>query len=121
MHEMPFTQAIMEMALKEAGDKPVKAIYLRVGALSAVVPASVESFFDYLSKETPLEGVRLVFETEPVRLRCRSCGQDTGVPHEEGTDPRRALAAAFAKGCPCQKADFKVLAGLDFDMTGIEV
>ena len=121
MHEMPFTQAILEMAVKEAKEKPVKKIYLRVGAMSAIVPAQVEYFFDYLSKGTPAQGAQLVFETVPVSLACRNCGQITMVPAEEDVHPRQALARAFTRGCVCGKADFKIKGGLDFDMTGIEV
>lgn len=121
MHEMPFTQAILEMALKEANGRPVKTIYLRVGAMSAVVPAQVEYFFDFLSKETLARGAKLEFETVPVTLSCRSCGQVTTVPSDEETPPRQALARVFAAGCACKNTDFKITGGLDFDMTGIEI
>jgi hydrogenase nickel incorporation protein HypA/HybF len=121
MHEMPFTQAILEMALKSAAGKPIRRIHLRVGWLGAIVPESVQVFFDFLSKGTPAQGAALVFETAPIVLTCRSCGKTIELPHDPETSPRQALAAALRAGCPCRKADLTVTGGLGCDMTGIEV
>lgn len=118
---MPFTQAILEMAVKAAAGRPIRRIYLRVGWLSAIVPGSVEVFFDYLSKNTPAEGAELVFDIAPITLTCRNCRQNVELPHDPATHPRLALASAFRTGCSCGKAELKVTGGLDFDMTGIEV
>jgi hydrogenase nickel incorporation protein HypA/HybF len=67
MHEMPFTQAILELALEKAEGRRIRSIHLRVGWMSAIVPRSVEVFFDHLSKGSPAEGATLHFEMTPIR------------------------------------------------------
>lgn len=121
MHEMPYTQAILEMAVKEAGGKPIRTIYLRIGALSAIVPASMEYFFDVLKKGTDAEGAALVFEIAPITLTCRNCGREMELPYTPTMNPRQTLAAAYAKGCSCGQKDLKLTGGLSCDMTGIAV
>jgi hydrogenase nickel incorporation protein HypA/HybF len=121
MHEMPFTQAILEMAEKAAEGKPITRIHLRVGWLSAIVPESVQVFFDFLSRDTPAKGAELVFEIAPITLSCRNCGRTAELAHDAAVNPRQALAQAFRAGCPCGRGELKVTGGLDFDMTGIDV
>jgi hydrogenase nickel incorporation protein HypA/HybF len=121
MHEMPFTQAILEMALESADGKKIRRIHLRVGWLSAVVPASVEVFFDFLSRDTLAEGAVLEFETVPIILNCLNCRRDIELAFDPQGNPRQALATAFRTGCPCGKGKLKVTGGLDFDLTGIDV
>ncbi len=121
MHEMPFTQAILEMAVKESAGKPIRTIYLRIGALSAIVPESMEVFFDFLKKGTPAEGATLVFETAPMTLTCQNCGKHIELPQPPETNPRQVLASAFKNGCSCGQANLKLTGGLSFDMTGIAV
>ena len=55
MHEMAVTQAMLNMALEHAKGHRITDIYLQVGRMSAIVPESVEVFFDYLSKDTLAE------------------------------------------------------------------
>lgn len=121
MHEMPFTQSILEMALKTAAGKPIRKIHLRIGQLSAIVPESVEVFFAYLSKDTPAEGASLVFEMMPITLTCRNCREIMILATDADSSPRQILAAAFRAGCACSQGDFTVSGGLGFDMADIEV
>lgn len=121
MHEMPFTQAILELVAKEAQGRPIRTIFLRVGVLSAIVPDSVQVFFDYLKRGTLAEGARLDFTLTPIVLTCQGCGRRLELAHQQGTNPRQTLAAAFRAGCPCGQGQLKLTAGLDFDLVGIEV
>lgn len=121
MHEMPFTQSILETALKTAAGRPIRKIRLRVGRLSAIVPESVQVFFDFLSKDTPAAGAELVFELVPITLSCRNCGASIDLPGDETVPARQTLAEAFRKGCTCAKGDFTVTGGLSFDLASIEL
>lgn len=121
MHEMPFTQSILEMALKTSAGRPIRKIHLRVGRLSAIVPESVQVFFDFLSKDTPAANAELVFEMVPITLACRNCRVSKELPGDETTPPRQVLAEAFRQGCVCAKGDFTVTGGLGFDLAGIEL
>ncbi len=121
MHEMPYTQSIIEMALKTAAGKPIRKIHLRVGRLSAIVPESVEVFFNFLSKDTLAANAELVFEMVPIILTCRNCSTSIELPSDENSSPRQILAEAFRKGCSCAKGDFKVSGGLSFELASIEI
>lgn len=121
MHEMPYTQAILDLALKEAGEARIKRIHLRVGWMSSIVPRSVQVFFDYLSKGTAAQEAVLTFEITPIRLTCQNCGRTVELPYNPDQDPRRALADVFRKGCVCGDGMLKIKDGLGFDLIGIEV
>jgi hydrogenase nickel incorporation protein HypA/HybF len=76
MHEMSITQSLLEIALAEAaksGAKRITAINLQIGALTGVVEESVAMYLEFLAKDTPAEGVRLVVTAMPVSARCPSC------------------------------------------------
>ncbi len=121
MHEMPYTQAILELALKEAAGSPILSIRLRVGWMSSIVPESVQAFFDYLSKGTGAEGAELVFEMVSIKLFCENCNRTIELPYDPEQNPRRALAEIFAEGCACGNAMFQISDGLGFDLAGIEI
>ena len=121
MHEMPFTQAILELAEKEAGGRPIRTIILRVGVLSAIVPESVEVFFAYLKKGTTAEGAVLEFTLAPVVLHCTGCQREIVLPHEDGVNPRQELAAAYRAGCSCGSRELELAGGLDCELVGIEL
>lgn len=121
MHEMPYTQSILEMAIKTADGKKINKIYLRVGRLSAIVPESVQVFFDYLSKDTIAQGAELIFEMEPICLTCKNCSSIITLEHDATLSAQQSLAAAFRAGCSCKKADFKVSGGMGFDLSSIDV
>lgn len=118
---MPYTLSILEMAIKAAEGKKINKIYLRVGRLSAIVPESVQVFFDYLSKDTIAQGAELIFELEPICLTCKNCNSIFTLKHDDTLSAQQSLAAAFRAGCSCSKADFKVSGGMGFDLAGIDV
>ena len=121
MHEEPYTQAMLDIALQSAGGQRIVEIRLAVGRFSAIVPASVAVFFDYLSRGTPAEGARLVFETVPVALTCSDCGQTTVLDIPSDVPVRPALGVALGRGCPCGGKALKVTGGLGFDLIRLTV
>lgn len=121
MHEMPYTQALLELALEKAAGRRIRTIYLRVGWMSAIVPAAVEGFFDHLSQGTPAEGAALDFTFAPIVLRCQTCRQPLELPYDPDGDPRRAMARAFQSGCPCGAGKLTLEGGLSVDVTAIDV
>lgn len=116
MHEEPYTQAMLDLALQEAGGKRITEIRLGVGRFSAIVPASVEVFFRYLSAGTPAEGARLMFETVPVELTCTVCGRIVTPDIPPQAPIRPALGAIFKKGCRCGAGKLTITGGLGFDL-----
>ncbi len=121
MHEMPVTQGILNMALDAAAGRRVTDIYLQVGRMAAIVPSSVEVFFDHLSKGTLAEGARLHFETLPVEMTCLDCGQAADLSQWTDDRPQVIMARAIARGCACGSKRLRVSGGVSFGMTRIEV
>ncbi|BBO75694.1 hypothetical protein DSCW_31110 [Desulfosarcina widdelii] len=116
MHEEPYTQAMLDLALEEAGGRRITEIRLGVGRFSAIVPASVEVFFRYLSAGTLAERARLIFETVPVELTCTACGKivTADIPSQVPIHP--ALGALLKKGCGCSLGKLTITGGLGFDL-----
>jgi len=112
VHELAVTQSMLDLALKhaeQAGARRITCINLVVGELSGIVDESVQFYFDFVSKGTPAEGARLVFERQPARFRCRVCGHEFTL--EDGNWV-----------CPaCQALGGEIIAGREFYMESIEV
>lgn len=121
MHEMPVTQGILNMALEAAGGQRVTDIYLQVGRMAAVVPSSVEVFFDHLSQGTLAQGARLHFEAVPVEMACLDCGRAADLSEWIDERPQVIMARAIARGCACGSKRLRVTGGVSFGMVKIEV
>ena len=82
MHEVGITRSIVEIAERtahEQGAQRVLSVTVEIGALSGVVPEAVEFCFEACSKETFLEGARLIIERIPGRARCQQCAAEIPV------------------------------------------
>ena len=105
MHELPVTQSILDIVLKHArmnGVRRVHAINIAVGEMSDLQDEWMQKYFDYISRDTPAQGARLVIQRIPVVFRCNSCGRDSEVKISEIKD--------FAcPGCGC--TDFALISG----------
>jgi hydrogenase nickel incorporation protein HypA/HybF len=73
VHELSLANAIVDTVVRHADGRRVTAVQLRVGALRQVVPASLDFYWDVVSRETACEGARLEQELVPARLRCAAC------------------------------------------------
>ncbi len=113
MHELPVTQAILDMALhaaQQAGGQRILAIDLVIGGLSGIVDDSVQFYFDILSQGTPAENARLCFRREPARAVCPDCG------HAYDAAP------PLAPFCPaCGGLHVQVSGGRQFYLESIEI
>ena len=78
MHEVGIAQAIIESVvarLREGGVRGrVRAVHLRVGRMSTVVPDNLRFSFGVLAKDSELRDAALEIEEVPVRALCRACG-----------------------------------------------
>ena len=75
MHELSVATAVLNTALKNAGDRRVTAVAVRAGRLRQVVPESLRFYFEIVSRDTACEHARLELIEMPVRLRCAACGE----------------------------------------------
>ena len=121
MHEMSVTQAVLDMALEHAKDHRITDIYLQVGRMSLIVPASVEFYFEVLSKGTPAEGARLHFEIQPVEMTCVDCGRQADLTEFMDEQPRAIMVKALDRGCECGSKNLRVTGGTGFNMLSLGV
>jgi hydrogenase nickel incorporation protein HypA/HybF len=121
MHEMAVTQAMLDMALEHAQGRRITDVYLQVGRMSAIVPDSVEVFFEYLSEGTLAEGAELHFDIVPMEMTCSACERTLDLEAWEEERPHIIMQKAFAEGCPCGSKDLRVSNGVSFGLVSIEV
>ena len=76
MHELSVAQSIVQIALRNAGGRPVTRVELRVGHLRQVVSSSLYFAFEAVTAGTAAEGAELVVEQVPVAGECRACGAE---------------------------------------------
>ena len=82
MHELSIANSILDIVLneKKINNLPeVKAIGLRIGALSGIFPDALEFSFDAIKKDTPLENTILEISEIPVTGICKSCNENFSV------------------------------------------
>ena len=80
MHELAVCQALIEQVERVARDhdaRRVISIVICVGPLSGVEPKLLEHAYPLAAAGTVAEYASLVVETEPVRVRCRTCQAET--------------------------------------------
>lgn len=89
MHELSVCQDLVtqveQIALQNRAR--VCSITLRIGPLSGVEPALLEQAYPLAVAGTSLSAARLVIESLPVRVHCRSCLKDSDAA------PNRMLCA----------------------------
>ena len=111
MHEMSIAQSIIDIVEQEMarhGVSKVSVIRLVVGEFTAVVPQSLNFCFELITKDTPLEGVKVEMEQVPLTGRCQACGNE--FPIQE-----------YKFICPsCQSKEIETIAGKELFVKEIE-
>lgn len=77
MHEMSITRGIVDICLKHAGDRRIRALEVEIGELGSAVPEAIEFCFEACSRDTLLEGARLDIIRIPGAGLCLECGMET--------------------------------------------
>lgn len=115
MHEMSLIGDVIEVAqryAKQNGASRVTRVDLRVGEMRDVVDELMQSCFDYLSKDTMVQGAQLHFERVPLKARCNACHVVFPVD----------LRDSHKKICPdCACEDVLLFSGWEFIIESIEV
>lgn len=110
MHELSIAAGILEIIhehVPEDQRTAVRAVRVRVGKLSGVVPESLAFSFTALIAGTPLEQARLVIEDVPIRVHCDECGNEF-------------TTEAYLFPCPaCGGAATKMLSGDELHVADI--
>jgi hydrogenase nickel incorporation protein HypA/HybF len=99
VHELSYCEGVLEAVLKRAGDRPVAAIGVRIGAVHRVVADAFQQSFEIAAVGTPAETARTELTVLPVHGHCMDCRSDF-----HATDP--------APACPdCGSLDVAVDGG----------
>lgn len=113
MHEMGIAQQLVTIALDAIPDDienpRVEILNLRIGKLAAVVEHSLAFCMEIITKDTPLDGVRLNIEAVPVKIRCLTCQKEweTDTPMFK---------------CPdCGDGQVKMLTGREIEISSMEL
>jgi hydrogenase nickel incorporation protein HypA/HybF len=112
MHELGIAENILQIVRQSvpenlAGD--VRAIRLRIGQLSGVVPDSLSFCFGVIVNETAMKQARLAIEQVPIVSKCRDCS------HQFQMDD-------LAFFCPaCQSVQLDLISGRELEVIEIEL
>lgn len=113
MHEMGIAVEVIKIAINHLPDQGegvrVKAINLKIGKLTAIIPETFRFCMEIATKGTPLEGCRVMIEEVPLRVKCRDCGKESEI-----NEP-----AFFCPGCDSPRLD--ILSGRDLRLESLEV
>jgi len=110
VHELSICSSIADIAVRHAAGRTVSVINVRVGQLRQIVPDTLVYCWGLVSEQTPLAGSRIVVESVPARIRCRSCDHAA----EVGDSP------SFACG-RCGGVEVEIVAGEEFLITSLEL
>jgi hydrogenase nickel incorporation protein HypA/HybF len=76
MHELSITEGLLQIVLDEAKKhdiSKVKAVKLKIGALSGVQTDALTFCFECVTKDTPVEGADLQIDRVPIKVKCLDC------------------------------------------------
>ncbi|HCY85490.1 MAG TPA: hydrogenase maturation nickel metallochaperone HypA [Desulfobacteraceae bacterium] len=113
MHEMGIAEQLVQIALdaipEDMENPRVEILNLRIGKLASVVEHSLTFCLEIVTKDTPLEGVRLVIEEVPIVIRCQSCSREW-----------EADTPMFK--CPdCSDAKVTLISGREIEISSMEL
>lgn len=90
MHELSVCQSMLaqveRIALRHQANR-VTGVTLRIGPLSGIEPGLLQQAFTLARAGSVAEQATLVIESLPIRVKCRTCGQESEVT------PNRLLCA----------------------------
>ena len=112
MHELSIAQSvvrIVEEEMRKNNANVLKSVRLNIGKMSAIVPDALSFCFEIITRDTSLEGARLIIDTIPLRIYCSNCRKEYEIKE-------------YAFSCPgCGDTGIKVITGLDLSVVEIEV
>jgi hydrogenase nickel incorporation protein HypA/HybF len=111
MHELSMALDIIDFVQREVAQRQLHGLSIvgvRIGALSAVDPESLEFGFTAACQGTTMEGVQLVVEWVPAQIKCETCG------HENTTDQPEFTCSR------CNSANIRVERGYELEVAYLE-
>jgi hydrogenase nickel incorporation protein HypA/HybF len=112
MHELSIAMGIVDAAMDEAQRRgvQVRAVHLRLGALSGVVKDALLFSYEVACQDTPLAGSKLIVEDVPVVVFCPNCKE------------KRTLTSVQSFACPeCNTPTMDIRQGKELEVFALEV
>ncbi|SLM29305.1 Hydrogenase nickel incorporation protein hypA [Desulfamplus magnetovallimortis] len=113
MHEMGVAQQMVNIAIasipSDIVNPKVEKLNLRIGNLAAVVEDSLKFCFEIITKDTSLEGAKLVIEKVPVVVKCKACAHQWEVDGPVFTCPS------------CRDGAVEILSGRELEISSLEL
>ncbi|HZZ29803.1 MAG TPA: hydrogenase maturation nickel metallochaperone HypA [Pirellulales bacterium] len=113
MHEMSIALCVLDFVEEEAARRSnavVKAVHIKLGALSGVVKQALASAYDLAREGTNLANCELVIDELPIVVRCNVCGAEC--PAESIQNIRCSV---------CQSAEIDVVSGRELEVAALEI
>jgi hydrogenase nickel incorporation protein HypA/HybF len=112
MHELALAQSILglvEQYVPPAQAADVRSVRVRVGALSGVVPDSLDFCFAAIVNGTPWEAARLAIDRVPATAECQPCSATFEV-------------ADLDFACPnCGSREIRMVSGMELQVLEVEL
>jgi hydrogenase nickel incorporation protein HypA/HybF len=112
MHELGIAENILQIvrqSVPKESAADIRAVRLRVGQLSGVVPDSLSFCFDVLVNDTEMKQATLAIEQVPLISECRDC-------------KNRFQMDDLAFSCPaCQSTRLDLISGRELEVVEIEL
>ncbi len=113
MHELSIAMSILDVVSEHAllhGERPVRAVHLRLGPLSGVVKEALISAYELAREGTDLAESHLVIEEVPIRVFCPRCVAE-----------RRVLSIQELCCEICGMPAPEVMSGRELEVTAMEI
>ncbi|MEJ5361480.1 MAG: hydrogenase maturation nickel metallochaperone HypA [Spirochaetota bacterium] len=114
MHELSIMSNVLDIVVQHAsqnGASRVTKIHLLVGELSDYIPEWMQTYFDFVSKDTIAEKAELVVEMVKASLKCDDCGNEF---HFNKND--------WQFSCPqCSSPNVTIISGRELTVKSIEI
>lgn len=112
MHELPVTQSICNIAVREGkriGAAKICSISIKMGDYCDYVPEIIQEYFNMVSEGTIAEQAKLEVERVPATLYCADCGITSPVEH-------------YKMRCPlCNGRNVELKTGKEFYISSMEI
>ncbi len=113
MHELSIAISIVEAVEEEAvrqGGGRITAVHVKIGALSGVVKAALESAFEIARAGTSIDGANLIVEEVPIVIFCPVCREP------------RTVESEMRLACPiCDTPSGQILEGKEMQLVALEM
>ncbi|MHA2362506.1 MAG: hydrogenase maturation nickel metallochaperone HypA/HybF [Candidatus Hodarchaeales archaeon] len=119
MHEYSLTTALVETCLEAIQNNvnQVVEVEIKVGIFALVVYEQLEFWFEFLSKDTPLEGAKIIFHEEAGEILCQECQKISSVL----SSPQVALDIPLFECEYCKSTQTRILSGQDIIISKLQV